>query len=529
MSGNVKSLAEIVKTGRAFADHAGAMAAQHFDVLIVGAGLSGIGSACQIAAEVPNRSIALLERRDRLGGTWDLFRYPGIRSDADMLTMGYGFRPWLDSHVLADGASIWQYIADTAAEYGVDGKIQYGLKVIDADWSPTQDRWTVTAIYEKTGETRQYTCGYLINGTGYYDYDAGYLPDLPGSEGFTGRIVHPQHWPTDFDYAGKKVVVIGSGATAITLVPAMAVDAKHVTMLQRSPSYVMSFPTVDKIAEALCRFLPRDRVFAFARKRNIAMYRHLYRASRRWPTAARRVLLWQVRRQLGPTVDMADFTPKYRPWDERLCMTSDGDLFKSLATGDASIVTDEIETLTGTGIQLKSGREIDADVIVTATGLNLQMLGGMRLSADGEAIALRDRITYKGVLVEGIPNFAWFFGYTNAPWTLKSDIAGAYLCRLFKHMDANGYTVATPRDEENSATDVGVLDHFKSGYVQRSKDILPRQGAHAPWTVSMDYRSDCRMLLDDPIDDGLLEFGRATHAQKPEVSAGERAQITRGA
>ncbi len=478
----------------------------HFDVLIIGAGVSGIGTACQVTAEFPNKTIAVLERRARLGGTWDLFRYPGIRSDSDMLTFGYKFRPWRELKVLADGSSIRQYIADTAAEYGIDEKIHYRLKIVGADWSSAQSRWSVTAMHEATGETRHYTCGYLIGCTGYYSYDAGYLPTLPGEERFTGRYVHPQQWPEDLDYRGKKVVVIGSGATAVTLVPAMAGQAGHVTMLQRSPSYVFSLPAFDKISEVLACFLPQTWVYALGRKRNIVMQRQLYKACRRWPGVMRRLLLWQVRRCVGPGFDMSHFTPKYMPWEERLCAVRDGDLFKVLASGKASVVTDEIETFTQTGILLKSGRELEADIVVTATGLNLQMLGGMQLSVDGETCELPERMTYKGVLVEGIPNLASVFGYINASWTLKSDIAGAYLCRLFKHMDDNGYTVATARDVEGCATDDGVLDQLQSGYVQRAKDITPRQGSKLPWKVLMHYEKDSKMLLDDPVDDAMLKF-----------------------
>jgi monooxygenase len=485
------------------------MTSQHFDVLIIGAGLSGIGTACQVTAEFPNKTIAVLERRERLGGTWDLFRYPGIRSDSDMLTFGYKFRPWRELKVLADGPSIRQYIADTAAEYGIDKKIHYGLKIVGADWSSAESRWTVSAVHEPTGDTRHYTCGYLISCTGYYSYDAGYLPTFPGVERFAGRYVHPQHWPEDLDYRGQKVVVIGSGATAVTLVPTMAGDAGHVTMLQRSPSYVFSLPAFDKISEVLGRFLPENRVYAFGRKRNIVIQRQLYQACRRWPRAMRRFLLWQVRRRVGPAFDMSHFTPKYMPWDERLCAVPDGDLFKVLASGEASVVTDQIETFTETGILLKSGRELEADIIVTATGLNLQMLGGMQLSVDGEARELHDQMTYKGVLVEDIPNMAWVFGYTNAPWTLKSDITGAYLCRLFKHMDDNGYTVATARDVEGCATDDGMLDQLQSGYVQRAKGVMPRQGSKLPWKVLMHYEKDSKMLLDDAVDDGVLRFEAA--------------------
>jgi len=485
----------------------------HLDVLIIGAGLSGIGTACQIANQHPGRSIGLLERRERLGGTWDLFRYPGIRSDSDMFTFGYEFRPWHDLTVLAGGASIRQYIADTAAEYGVEEKIAYGVKVLTSDWSSAESRWTVTAVHEPTGETRTYTCDFLISCTGYYDYDAGYLPEFPGVERFAGQCVHPQHWPEDLDYAGKKVVVIGSGATAVTLVPAMAATAGHVTMLQRSPSYVFSLPAVDKISGFLGRFLSAETVYGIARRRNIVIQRALYDACRRYPAAMRKFLLWQVRRAVGPDVDMAHFSPSYMPWDERLCAVPDGDLFAVLRSGDASVVTDRISTFTEKGILLESGQELEADIIVTATGLQVQMLGGMELSVDGEPRPLHGQLTYKGVLVENVPNLAWIFGYTNAPWTLKSDIAGKYLCRLLAHMDEHGYTMAVPRDRIGSALDEGMLDQLHSGYVQRAKDTLPRQGTATPWKVLMHYGKDSEMLLEQPVDDGLLEFGAAVRVE----------------
>jgi monooxygenase len=480
------------------------MNSQHFDVLIIGAGLSGIGTACHVMDELPNRSIAVLERRDRMGGTWDLFRYPGVRSDSDMYTFGYKFRPWRDVKVLADGASIRQYLVDTAAQFGVDEKIHYGLKVVKADWSTLDGRWTVTTLHEATGETRTYSCNYLINCTGYYNYDAGYLPAFPGIDRFQGRCIHPQFWPEDLDYAGKRVVVIGSGATAITLLPAMAGDAEHVTMLQRSPSYVISLPAVDKISETLGRFLPDGWVYAIGRRRNIALQRGVYKACRRWPQLMRRLLLWDVRRRVGPSVSMSNFTPSYLPWDERLCMVPNGDLFKSLASGEASVVTDQIDTFTESGILLKSGRELGADIIVTATGLSMQMLGGMTLSVDGEERALHDQMMYKGVLVENIPNLAVILGYTNASWTLKSDIASTYLCRLLKHMDANGYAVATPRDDKDCGLDVGIMDQMQSGYVRRGDAVLPRQGADHPWRVLMRYEYDAKMLAEDPVDDGAL-------------------------
>lgn len=485
------------------------MTAQHFDVLIIGAGLSGIGTACHVMAEFSHKTIAVLERRERLGGTWDLFRYPGVRSDSDMFTFGYKFRPWTDVKILADGPSIQQYIADTAAEFGIDEKIHYGSKVLTAEWSSSESRWTVTAAHEATGETRTYTCNYLISCTGYYNYDTGYLPTFPGAERFEGPCIHPQFWPEDLDYSGKKVVVIGSGATAVTLIPAMAPDVEHITMLQRSPSYVASLPALDKISEILGRFLPANWVWKLARKRQIAFQRYLYLSCRRWPEQMRRLLLWQVRRYVGPWFDMSHFTPKYMPWDERLCLVPNGDLFKVLKSGQASVVTDEIDTFTEKGILCKSGRELEADVIVTATGLNIQMLGGVELFVDGQPRDLHDQMLYKGVLVEGIPNLAWIVGYTNASWTLKSDIAGAYLCRLFRHMDDNGHAVAMPRDVEGCALDTSMFDQLQSGYARRGNDTLPRQGSKQPWRVLMHYEKDSKMLLEDPVDDGVLQFGRA--------------------
>lgn len=485
-----------------------AMTTQHFDVLIIGAGLSGIGTACHLTTRQPGRSIAILERRERIGGTWDLFRYPGIRSDADMLTMAYEFRPWRNPQVLASGEAIRQYIAETAAAYGVDEKIHYGLRIVAAHWSSTDGRWTLTAHRETTGETCRYSCRYLIACTGYYDHDTGYLPALPGSNRFSGPIVHPQHWPEDLEYAGKNIIVIGSGATAVTLVPALAGSAAHVTMLQRSPAYVLSLPSVDKISQWLARFVRPERVYALARRRNIVLLRRVYSACRRWPHLSRRLLLLLVQHQLGPGFDMRHFTPRYQPWDERMCMAPDGDLFKTLTSGAASIVTEEIESITATGILTKSGREIPADIIVTATGLSLQMLGGMQLSVNERPVNLYDRMVYKAVLIQDLPNFAWLMGYTNAPWTLKSDIAGAYVARLLGHMDLNGYAVVTPRDLHGCKTDIGVMDTLKSGYIARAKNILPRQGSKLPWQTLNHYEKDCQLLLEDPIEDGVLEFSR---------------------
>jgi monooxygenase len=479
---------------------------EHYEVLIVGAGLSGIGTACHLAKAKPGRSMAIIERRNAIGGTWDLFRYPGIRSDSDMFSFGYSFRPWHALKVLADGPSIRQYVVDTAREYGVEDKIHFGLKTTQAEWSSESRRWTVTTLHEASGETRRFTCNFLVSCTGYYNYDKGYLPDFPGVERFKGTCIHPQHWPEKLDYRGKRVVIIGSGATAVTLVPAMAPDAAHVTMLQRSPSYIFSVPAYDAISAFLNRILPQRWVYAFARKRNILIQRWLYEGSRRWPNAFRRFFLSGVRRQLGKDFDMRHFTPSYQPWDERLCAVPDADLFKAIRSGKASVVTDEIDTFTETGLRLKSGQQLEADIIITATGLQLQVFGGVELKLDGQPREVSQLMTYKGVLLQDVPNMAWVFGYTNAPWTLKADIAAGYLCRLMEHMEKNDLQVATPRAEGGAIADETILDSLNAGYVRRAKGILPRQGEALPWRVLHDYEKDSVMLLQAPIDDPALEF-----------------------
>jgi len=496
------------------------MSTQHFDTLIIGAGLSGIGTAVHLKQGHPQRTLAILERRERLGGTWDLFRYPGVRSDSDMASFGYRFKPWSSTKVLAEGPAIRQYIAETAQEYGLQDKIQYGLKVVESNWSSDQQHWQVRAEETQTGLFRQFTCKFLINCCGYYNFDAGYRPVFPGEEDFKGPIVHPQHWPEDLDYAGKKVLVIGSGATGVTVVPAMAKTAGHVTMLQRSPSYVFSLPDTDTVAMVLGKFLPKGWVYQIARTRNIAIQRALYLACRRWPQMMRKFLLNQVRKQVGPDFDMRHFSPKYMPWDERLCAVPDGDLFVALREKRASIVTDQIDRFTAQGVRLKSGQEIQADIIVTATGLDIQMLGGMNMRVDNAPIQLNQQMTYRGALVENIPNFMWIFGYTNAPWTLKSDIAARYLNRLFQHMDAHGFTVVTPRDQHGNVLEMGIVDTLQSGYVQRGKDRLPRQGRDLPWRVLMHYGRDKKALVKDAIDDGCLEFKTPhPHSEPPRVSA----------
>lgn len=485
------------------------MSNQHYDVLIIGAGVSGIGLACHLARSCPEKSVAILERRSDLGGTWDLFRYPGIRSDSDMYTFGYSFRPWTRTRILADGPAIKGYVRETAREYNIEDKIHFGLAVRRVKWSSENARWTVYARDESTGGNRRFSCNFVIGATGYYQYDQGYKPDFPGEEQFAGQIVHPQHWPEDLDYKGKKVVIIGSGATAITLVPAMAGEAEHVTMLQRSPGYIASLPAIDRISEQLYRVLPDEWVYRLARKRNITLQNLIYKVSQRWPGPTRWVLRKAVEKQVGRNVDMEHFDPGYNPWDERLCVVPNGDLFRTLKNGDASIVTDHIETFTENGIRLQSGEELEADIIMTATGLNLQLLGDTEVEVDGESVDPSDRAMYKGVMLEGVPNAAMIFGYINASWTLKVDIAGEYLGRLLRHMDTCDHIIAVPRDHEGCKTEHSMLDALKSGYARRAAPLLPRQGTKAPWKITHDYQADRKVLREDPIDDGILEFETA--------------------
>ncbi|WP_238349783.1 NAD(P)/FAD-dependent oxidoreductase [Pseudomonas sp. BW16M2] len=494
----------------------------HFDTLVIGAGLSGIGTACHLTEAFPHRSLAILERRERIGGTWDLFRYPGIRSDSDMLSYGYQFRLWDSPKVLADGASIRRYIQDTAKQYGIADKVQYGLKVSSANWNSQQRLWHLTAVHEASGGVRHFSCKFLLCCTGFFNHDEGFLPSFPGEEDFQGVRVHPQHWPEDLDYKGKRVVVIGSGATAATLIPAMADDTRHITMLQRSPSYIYSIPSADKITQVLSHLMPRRWANQLARKRNIVLYRAVYLACRRWPKLMRRVILGHVRRQIGPQADMRHFTPSYMPWDERLCAVPDGDLFKAIRSGKASVETGHIERFIHNGILLKSGQVLSADIIVTATGLRLQTLGGMSLSVDGVPYQLGEHLTYKGVLLENLPNLGWIFGYTNISWTLKLHLTGQYLCRLFRHMEQHGFDVVTPSDSDGNALDASIMNTLKSGYLTRDQHFLPRQGKAYPWHVPMHYGRDRKMLLEDAVEDGRLEFLRARQG-------GAEAQVSRAA
>lgn len=495
------------------------MTHEHLDVLIIGAGLSGIGAAHHLQKHHPGRSIALLESRAELGGTWSLFRYPGVRSDSDMHTLGFGFRPWKDAKAIADGPSILQYLHETAREYGIDRLIRYGRRVVDVAWSSADARWTVTVARTDDGSTETLTCGFLLGCTGYYRYDQGYSPTFPGSERFQGRIVHPQDWPEDLDYAGKRVVVIGSGATAVTLVPAMAPDAEHVTMLQRSPTYVTSLPSVDKLAERIKQVLPDRLAFPVVRWKNILTQIALYQFSRRRPERMKAFLRKFLERQLPDGFDIdRHFTPRYDPWDQRLCLVPDGDLFRALRKGTASVVTDTIETFTENGIRVSSGEELPADVIVTATGLNLLMIGGIGVTVDGEEVDVSTRMAYKGMMLEGVPNFAFAIGYTNASWTLKADLTGEYVARLLTTMDELGQRQCTPVNRDPSVTQAPLLD-FAAGYVQRSADHLPRAGSKAPWRVRMNYAYDVVALRFGKIDDGTMEFSSPARDEAPTLAA----------
>jgi cation diffusion facilitator CzcD-associated flavoprotein CzcO len=486
------------------------MTLEHFDVLIVGAGLSGIGAACHLQRECPQHRFAILENRQRIGGTWDLFRYPGVRSDSDMYTLGYAFKPWEQPQAIASGDAIRNYVQETAEEHGVDRLIRFGHKVISADWSASQARWTLQIERAEQGDTVQMSCNFLLMCAGYYSYDQGYAPAFPGSANFRGRIVHPQHWTPDIDYAGKRVVVIGSGATAVTLVPEMAKAAAHVTMLQRSPTWVVARPAEDAMANQLRSFLPAMLAYGITRWKRILLGMYVFSLCRRKPELASRLLLKGVRTALGPDYDVdKHFTPRYRPWDQRVCLVPDGDLFATIRSGRASVVTDEIETFTGTGIRLKSGEELAADLIVTATGLNLNVLGGLRLSLDGQPVDLSKTLNYKGLMYSGVPNLASCFGYTNASWTLKCDLTCDYVCRLLNHMKAKGLASCTPRNKDPSIQAEPWID-FSSGYFQRARDILPRQGSRAPWKLYQNYPRDILMLRHGRIEDGVLEFERAT-------------------
>jgi len=494
---------------------------EHVDVLVIGAGLSGIGAACQLSTECPDKSYLILESRGATGGTWDLFRYPGIRSDSDMFTLGYKFRPWPGSQVLADGPSILSYMRETAEKYGVSDKIRLNKKVLSGDWSSADQRWTVTVEDTESGKTETITASYVHSCAGYYNYDEGYLPEFPGYDTFKGQLVHPQHWPEDLDYTGKRVVVIGSGATAVTLVPAMAGKTAHITMLQRSPTYILSIPATDPIHKLLLKLkVPESMMFGVMRRKNLGLSNGLYKLSRKQPKLMRSIIRGAAKRQLPEDYPVdVHFKPKYEPWDQRLCVVPDGDLYKTIRRGDASVVTGTIKTFNETGIELDSGEQIDADIIITATGLNLQLIGGATFTIDGQSREPSEMTAYKGIMFGGVPNLSFVVGYTNASWTLKADLASGYMCRVLNYMDRNGYAVVTPRDPSADMERRPMVD-LMTGYVTRSIDELPKQGVDAPWTLKQDYGVDRKQLLEGPVDD-QVDFQRPAQ----QAVAGEPAVV----
>ena len=484
------------------------MNTEHVDVVIIGAGLSGVGAAHHLQAQCPGKTYAILEGRQAIGGTWDLFRYPGIRSDSDMYTLGYAFRPWEEAKAIADGPSILRYIRDTASDGGIDRHVRFGHRVTRADWSSETALWTLQVDRGDSVPALLFTCGFLFTCTGYYDYAGGHLPEFPGVERFGGQLIHPQQWPEELDYAGKRVVVIGSGATAVTLAPTLVQTAAHVTMLQRTPTYVVSRPSIDPVAERLRARLPAKLAYALIRWKNVLFGLFFYNLARKRPARTRERILGWVRAHLGPDYDVAShFTPPYDPWDQRLCLVPDADLFKALRSGRMEVKTDHIDSFTPTGIRLKSGETLEADIVVAATGLKLQLLGGVSVSVDGRPTALSQTMAYKGAMYSDIPNLASCFGYTNASWTLKCDLTCDYVCRLLNYMDRRGYDAATPRQCDPEVTEEPMLS-FTSGYVQRAIANFPRQGSKAPWKLRQNYALDLLDLRFSRLDDGALEFHR---------------------
>jgi monooxygenase len=481
--------------------------AEHLDVVVVGAGISGVSAAWHLQDRCPTKSYAILERRDDLGGTWDLFKYPGIRSDSDMFTLGFRFKPWLSAKSIADGASIKSYIRETAVENGIDRHIRYGHRVLTADWSDADNRWTVTV--ESDGQQREVTCTFLFACTGYYNYDEGFSPAFAGSEDFAGSIVHPQHWPEDLDYAGKRIVVIGSGATAITLIPALVNSgAGHVTMLQRSPTYIGSLPGTDPFAARANRLLP-DRLAHMANRwKAIAFSTFQYQLARKAPAYMRKMLMTMAKRRLPAGYDVEKhFGPSYNVWDQRLCLAPDGDFFRTIRHGKADVVTDTIDRFTKSGIKLTSGEELQADIVITATGLNMQLLGGVQPTRNGAPMELTSMMTYKGLMFSGVPNFAITFGYTNASWTLKADLVSEFVCRLLNYMDSKGFDFVEPQHPDDTVDELPFMD-FSPGYFQRSMDLLPKSGSRAPWRLKQNYLFDMRTIRRGKVNDEGLLFAK---------------------
>ncbi|CAN5850377.1 NAD(P)/FAD-dependent oxidoreductase [soil metagenome] len=476
---------------------------EQFDVLIVGGGLSGIGAAWHLQDRCPAKSYAILEAREASGGTWDLFRYPGVRSDSDMYTLGYSFRPWPGAKAIADGPSILTYIREVAQDHCIDRRMRYGHRVVAASWSTPDARWTVEIERGASRERIRLSCNFLWMCSGYYDYQAGYLPDFPGIERFKGRIVHPQKWTDDIDHAGKRVVVIGSGATAVTVVPAMAETARHVTMLQRSPTYMVARPSQDPFATKMRRRLPLKLSYAVTRWKNVLMGMYFYQMCKRQPDKVKRLILGGVRQMLGPDYDVdKHFTPRYKPWDQRLCLVPDADFFRAIRRKKVSVVTDEIESFTETGIALKSGATLEADMVVTATGLVLVPLGGAKLSVDGRAVDPAKAFIYKGMMYSDVPNLASVFGYTNASWTLKADLVSDYVCRLLNRMDRDGFRQVTPHNDDPTLTEEPWVN-FSSGYIQRALAKQPKQGSKRPWKLHQNYALDLLSLRYGSVRDKM--------------------------
>ena len=488
------------------------MEREHLDVLVVGAGLSGIGAGYYLQTECPWASYAIFEARDAIGGTWDLFRYPGIRSDSDMYTLGYSFRPWTGEKAIADGGSILRYIEETAAEYGIDERIRFHHRIVAADWSTDDGCWHVTSERTDTGERVQLTAGFIFSCSGYYRYDQGYLPEFPGMDRYQGTLLHPQAWPEDLDYDGKRVVVIGSGATAITLIPSMAERAGHVTMLQRSPSYIVSVPAKNPLTTVLRRILPERWTGTIMRWVMAVGTQSTYFMSKRRPELVKKVLLNGVRRQLPKGFDVqTHFNPSYDPWDQRLCVVPNGDLFKAIKRGAASVVTDHIDTFTETGIRLRSGRELEADIVVAATGLELLFVGGIDVTVDGQEVDVANRLVYKGMMLEGVPNIALAIGYTNASWTLKCDLTCDYVTRLLNHLHESGLRQCTPENHDATVSPAPLLG-LNSGYIQRAEDRFPKQGTRFPWQVHQSFLRDYRAMKLKPIEDDAMVFSNPAPA-----------------
>lgn len=497
----------------------------HFDVIIVGAGLSGIGAAYHLQTKCPHKRYAILEGRDAIGGTWDLFRYPGIRSDSDMYTLGYVFKPWREAKAIADGPSIRKYVRETASENSIDANIRFHHLVKRASWSTPDARWTVEAEVGPGNRIVRYTCNFLFMASGYYSYASGHEPEFAGRDSFKGQIIRPQFWPENLDYTNKKVVVIGSGATAVTIVPEMAKTAAHVTMLQRSPTYMASAPAEDKMANWLREHLPAKLAYGLVRWRNVLFGMFFFNMARKKPEQVKKRLIGMVRDALGPDYDVeTHFTPRYNPWDQRLCLVPDNDMFDAIKSGKASVVTDHIERFTPSGIRLQSGQELEADIIVTATGLKLEMFGGMQVVVDGDPKNIAQAMSYKGMMYNDVPNLASAFGYTNASWTLKCDLTCDYVCRLLNYMDRKGTPIAVPRNTDPTVQELPWLD-FSSGYVQRARDILPKQGSKKPWKLYQNYALDLVTLRYGKMDDGVLKFEQphpvAANSNRQEAIAAE--------